>query len=203
MMKKWICVLFVWMIASISAWSQDAHDRKKALTSEALFLRNQGNKNISGSAGQKYLALDAAPRVGRFRRYRFFPGDQIKFRMNNEKIRFKSTIASISDSSFTITNEATGKMDLREIRLKEISMVKVSRRIPFVTEASYYFPIAGLLYIGADFINKGVDDKRFTTDGSAFIVGGALMAAGIVCYKLSSATIRINDRNKLKVMETY
>jgi endonuclease V-like protein UPF0215 family len=63
--------------------------------------------------------------------------------------------------------------------------------------------MAGLIYIGADFVNKGVDDKRFTSDASALIVGGALMAAGLVCYKLSFSTIKINDRNKLKVLETY
>ena len=191
------------LFISSFARSQDVYNRQKALTSEELFFKQNANKNISGNAGHKYLALDAAPRVGKFRRYRFFPGDVVRFRMNNENIRFRSSIVSISDTSFTIANEVTGKMDYREIMLKDVRLIKVSKRIPFITEASYYFPIAGLLYIGADFINKGADDKRFTTDASAFIVGGTLMAAGFVCYKLSFASIQINDRNKLKVLESY
>lgn len=202
-MTKYLFAVLAVIFINSSVRSQDAYDSTKALTSEALFLRQNGNKNITGIPGQKYLTLNSSPRIGKFHRYRFFPGDQVKFRMHHENIRFKSAIVSISDSSFTITNEATGKMDYREIMLKDVRLIKVSKRIPFVTEASYYFPIAGLLYIGADFVNRGEDDKRFTTDASAFIVGGALMAAGFVCYKLSFASIQLNDRNKLKVMETY
>jgi hypothetical protein len=197
-------ILFVVLILiGSSAWSQETYDRRKALTSEELFFKQNGNKNNIGTAGQKYLALDAGPRIGKFRRYRFFPGDQVKFRMFHEKFRFKSTIAGITDSSFTIANEATGKMDTREILLKEVRLIKVSRRIPFVTEAAYYLPVAGVLFIGADLVNKGTDGKQFTTDASALIVGGALMAAGFACYKLSFARIRINERNTLKVLETY
>jgi len=202
-MKNIFLIIFAIMFTSAVAWSQDNYDRSKALTSEELFFRKYGSKNIAGGSGQKYLVLDSSPRLGKFRRYRFFAGDELKFRINNEKTRFKSSIVSISDTSFTIANAGTGKMDLRKFMLKDVKRIKISKRIPFVTEASYYFPIAGLLYIGADFVNKGVDDKRFTTDGSAFIVGGALMAAGFVCYKLSFASVPINDRNKLKVLETY
>jgi hypothetical protein len=200
---KFLCFVFVIIMANSYAYAQDAYDPKKALTSEELFFKQNGNKNNIGTAGQKYLVLDASPRLGKFHRYRFFPGDKIKFRMHNEKFRFKSTIAGITDSSFTIANEATGKMDNREILLKEVKLIKVSRRIPFVSEDAYYFPIAGVLFIGADLVNKGTDNKRFTTDASAVIVGGALMAAGFVCYKLSFAKLKINERNTLKVLETY
>jgi hypothetical protein len=202
-MRKYLFASVLLLFGNHMVWSQDAYDRKKALSSEELFLKQNGNKNSIGIAGQKYLVLDASPRLGKFHRYRFFPGDKIKFRMRNEKIRFKSTIAGITDSSFTIANEATGKMDFREILLKEVRFIKVSRRIPFVSEAAYYFPIAGVLFIGADLVNKGTDGIRFTTDASAVIVGGALMAAGFVCYKLSFAKLRINERNTLKVLETY
>ena len=202
-MKKYLFSIFAVILINSSVRSQEAYDRAKALSSEALFFRQNGNKNITGIPGQKYLTLNSSPRIGKFRRYRFFPGDKIKFRMHNEKFRFKSTIANITDSSFTIANEATGKMDSREILLKEVRFIKVSRRIPFVSEAAYYFPIAGVLFIGADLVNKGTDGISFTTDASAVIVGGALMAAGFVCYKLSFARLKINERNTLKVLETY
>lgn len=189
----------------LPASSQDRYDPRKALTSEELFFKQNGNQKSRGNPGQKFLALDYSPLMGGFRRYRFFAGDKVKFRLRNEKIRFNETIASITDSSFTIgvTNEAANRMDYQEILFKNIRLIKVSRQIPFVTEAAIYFPMAGLIYIGADFVNKGVDDKHFTTDASALIVGGALMAAGLVCYKLSFSAIKINDRNKLKVLETY
>jgi hypothetical protein len=188
-----------------SAFAQEHYDPAKALSSEELFLKQHGTNRIISLPGQKYLALDASPLIGGFHRYRFFPGDNMKFRMKDETIRFDETISSITDSSFTIAviNEAASRMDYQSIRLKEIKLVKVHRTIPFISQASIYFPLAGLIYIGADFFNRGVDNKRFTTDASTFIVGGSLMATGFICYKMTFSSLKINHKNKLKVLETY
>ena len=204
-MRKYLIIFILFAFGSVPAWSQDHYDPKNALSSEELFLKQSGDNRVIGAPGQKYLVLDASPTLGGFHRYRFFPGDNIKFRMNNETIRFNETIASVNDSSFTIgvVNEAVGRMDYQEILLKDIRLMKVSRRIPFVSQAAVLLPLAGLIYIGADFFNKGVDNKRYTTDGSTFVVGGALMVTGLFCYKMTFASLKMNHRNKLKVLETY
>ena len=204
-MRQLVLLVVLLLFGNLSASSQDHYDPRKVVPSEELFLK-QGNANrVIAMPGQKYLILDASPVIGGFHRYRFFPGDNIKFRMHNETIRFDEQIASVTDSSFTIAiiNEAVGRMDYQEILLKDVRLMKVSRRIPFISQLAPLLPFAGLLYIGADFFNKGVDNKRFTTDASSLIVGGSLMAAGFVCYKLTFASLKINGRNKLKVLETY
>lgn len=204
-MKQYLSILFFIFLGCIPAWSQDQYDPQKALSSEELFLKQNSNHRVIGTPGQKYIILDASPAIGGFHRYRFFPGDNIKFRLNNETIRFNETISSVKDSSFTfgVVNEALGRMDYQEALLKDIRLMKVSRRIPFVTQAAYFLPFAGLLYVGADFFNKGIDNKRFTTDGSTLIIGGAIAATGLFCYKISFSSLKINNRNKLKVLETY
>jgi hypothetical protein len=204
-MKKNLIILVLTVLVTVPAWSQEHYSPGKALTSEELFLKQEAGNRIIATPGQKYLILDSSPLIGGFHRYRFFPGDNIKFRMNNETIRFNETIASIKDSSFSIgiVNDVAGRVDYQEILLKDVRLLKVSRRIPFVTEAGIFLPLAGLIYIGADFFNKGIDNKRYTTDGSSFIVGGALMVTGLFCYKLSFSSLKINQRNKLKVLETY
>ena len=204
-MRQLFVIVILLVTGSLQAWSQDHYDAKKALSSEELFLKQGNTSRVIATPGQKYLVLDASPMIGGFHRYRFFPGDNIKFRMHNETIRFNETIASVSDSSFSIAiiNEAVGRMDYQEILLKDIRLMKVSRRIPFVSQAAVLLPLAGLIYIGADFFNKGVDNKRYTTDGSTFVVGGALMVTGLFCYKMTFASLKINHKNKLKVLETY
>jgi len=204
-MKQLLILIFFLVLGNTLVWSQDHYDPAKAISSEELFLRQNSNDRVIGAPGQKYLILDASPVIGGFHRYRFFPGDNIKFRMNNETIRFNETIASIKDSSFAIgiVNEAVGRVDYQEIALKDIRLMKVSRRIPFLSQAAVLLPLAGLIYIAADFFNKGVDNKRYTTDPSAFIVGGTLMATGFVCYKMTFSSLKINHKNKLKVLETY
>jgi len=204
-MRQILAIVLLLFLGNLTAWSQDHYDPKKALSSEELFLKQSNSNRIIASPGQKYLVLDASPMIGGFHRYRFFPGDNIKFRMHNETIRFNETIASVTDSSFSIAviNEAVGRMDYQEILLKDVRLLKVSRQIPFISQAAPLLPLAGLIFIGADFFNKGIDNKRYTTDTSALIVGGSLMAAGFFCYKLTFSSLKIHRRNKLKVLETY
>lgn len=204
-MRQLLPLVALLLFGNLNAWSQEHYDPKKTLSSEELFLKQGSASRVIATPGQKYLVLDASPVIGGFHRYRFFPGDNIKFRMKDETIRFNETIASVSDSSITIgiVNEAVGRMDYQEILLKDIRLMKVSKRIPFVSQLAPILPLAGLIFIGADFFNKGLDNKRYTTDASSLVIGGTMMAAGFVCYKLTFASLKINGRNKLKVLETY
>ncbi|PWJ58213.1 hypothetical protein CLV98_10471 [Dyadobacter jejuensis] len=204
-MKQLPIYILIALFFGTYAQAQEKYNRAKALSSEEIFIQKSPNNRIIAKPEQKYLVLDASPVLGSFHRYRYFPGDQIKFRMKNETIRFNETIAAISDSSISIAiiNVAAGKMEYQEIPLKEIRLVKTSRKIPFVTAAAPILPFAGLLFIGADFFNPGIDNRRFTTDASAIAVGGGFMLAGFISYKLSFSSLKINGRNKLKVLETY
>jgi len=204
-MRQLLPIVVLLFLGNIEAWSQDHYDPRKAPSSEELFLKQGTGSRVIATPGQKYLVLDASPFIGGFHRYRFFPGDNIKFRMKNETIRFNETIASMDDTGFTIgvVNEAVGRMDYQRILLEDIRLMKVSRRIPFISQAAPLLPLAGLIFIGADFFNKGVDNKRYTTDTSTLVIGGSLIAAGYVCYKFTFASLKINSRNKLKVLETY
>jgi hypothetical protein len=204
-MKPCFISLLLLSLSLLKVYGQSHYDGPKVLSGEELFLKQSGTSKILAKPGQKYLILDVSPVLGSFHRYRFFPGDQVKFRMRNETIRFDDMIASISDSSFTIgvVNEAVNRMDYQEILLKDIRLFKVHRRIPLVSQAAPLLPFAGLLFIGADFFNKGMDNKRYTTDGGTIAIGAGMMAAGFICYKITFSSPKINNRNKLKVIETY
>ncbi|MPR32010.1 hypothetical protein [Salmonirosea aquatica] len=203
---KALIVLLVFILAFQSrAFAQDHYDPSKALTSEELFLKKNDSRRAITKAGQRYLVLDASPMIGSFHRYRYFPGDRIRFRIKGDPNRFNEEIYSVSDSSFTflLVNEAARRMEGHEIKLQEIKRIKTYRRIPWVTEGSVLLPIAGLVFVGADFFNKGLDGKRFTTDTQALVVGGALAVTGFLCYKLSFPSVKIKGRNRVKVLQTY
>lgn len=204
-MKQALIFILLIVIGLVPVFGQDHYDRAKALSSEEVFLKSNPVNRIISQPGQKYLVLDSSPTIGSFHRYRFFPGDQIKFRMKNETIRFNEPIAGLTDSTITIAivNEAAVRMDYQDIPLKEIKLIKTYKRIPFISQMAPIFPLAGLLYVGADFFNRGVDNKRFTTDGSTIAIGGAFVIAGIISYKLTFSSLKINKKNRLKVLETY
>lgn len=206
-MKKLPCLLlFTFLLATTElVFAQDHYDPAKALSSEELFLKQHADKRIFTKAGENYLIVDTTPLVGRFHRYRFFPGDNIRFRLKNDRERYNEEIYSVSDSSFNyvLINNLAQRMEYPEILLGTIRSVKTQRRIPWVTEGSFMLPLAGLVYIGADFFNKGIDGKRFTTDHQSLLVGGGLIGTGLFCYKLSFSSIRMNKHNRIRVLQTY
>ena len=193
------------LFLAVPSWAQDHYDPAKALSSEELFLKQYNNKRVFTKPGERYLVLDASPMFGGFHRYRYFPGDQIRFKVKGNPLRFREEIYTITDSSFTFSyvNELARQMQTQEIMLRNIRKVKAYRRIPWVTEGSVILPLAGLVFIGADFFNEGIDDKRFTTDAQSLAIGGVLAATGFICYKFSFPAHKINDRNRIKVLKTY
>lgn len=204
-MKRISLFFYVFVAFCYQSRAQDHYDPARALSSEELFLKQSENMRAFTKPGQRYLILDASPLLGGYHRYRYFPGDAIRFRLKGETTRFNEEIYSVSDSSFTfaLVNEAAGRMEYREIPLSMLKKIKTFHRIPWVTEGAFMLPIAGLVYIGADFFNKGIDGQRFTTDKQSLLVGGSIMATGLLCYKLSFSAIKIGRNNRLKVLKTY
>lgn len=199
-----LAIVFV-LLAAIPLAAQDVYNPDRALSSEDLLLKqNPSNRSIT-KPGQRYLVLDAAPMIGTFRRYRFFPGDDIKFKLRSDSKKYNENIYSVTDSTFSIVviDEVARRMDYVPISLRQVKRIKTSHRIPWVTQGAFLLPIAGVLYSAADFLNPGIDNRRFTTDTRSLAVGGGLIATGVLCYKLSFPSYRINNRNRLKVLQTY
>ena len=202
-MKSILLSCLFLLLVSIS-YGQDAYNRVESLESEELLLKKNGTRLVT-KPGQRYMVVDHNNLISGFHRYRFFPGETMKFRLKDSSIKFNEHIGEVSDSSFTflMVNEAVGSVEHREVLLKDINKIKTVRRIPFITEAGVLLPIAGLVYIAADFFNKGIDNKRFTTDGQSLAIGGGLMVGGLICYKATISTIKIGNKNKIKILQTY
>lgn len=197
-------VIFLLLLSGFNAFSQDAYNRLEALDSDELLIKQKGTRLVT-RPGERYLIVDHFSLFGGYQRYRYFPGEQIRFRLKNSTTKFNEQIGIITDTTFTfvLVNEAVGRMEHREVALNDIRLIKATNRIPWVTEGSIMLPLAGLVYLGADFFNRGVDGKRFTTDPQTLIVSGALVATGLICYKFSFHSIKLGKKNKIRVLQTY
>ena len=196
----------IFVLLSVSAcFAQDTYDPARALSSEELFLKYQPNYRTMTRPGQRYLVLDTHTMLSGFQRHRFFVGDDINLKIRYNRRRMQLPIASLTDSTFSyvVINELARTMDYVPVKLTDVRRVRVARRIPWVTEGSVIFPLAGLLFVAADLINPGMDGRRFTTDPQALMVGGALVGGGLVCYTLSFPNYRVGRTNRLKVLQTY
>lgn len=203
-MRSFLGLLSLLFLLNLPITAQDAYNRVEALESDELLIKYKGTRLVT-QPGERYLAVDHSSFFGGYHRYRYFPGENIRFRLKDSDIKFNERIGIISDTTFTfvLINDAIGRMEHREVALKDVRLIKTTRNIPWVTQGSFMLPLAGLIYVGADLFNLGIDGKRFTTDTPTLMVGGILATTGFICYKFSFHTIRMGKKNQIKVLQTY
>lgn len=185
-------ILILLLTGSITAIAQP----RDTLTTEQL-LQRRGGKYAALLRPSHYLALDVNHTLGGFHRYRFFVGDEIRFRARGE--RYREQLYDVTDSTFTIllANEIMNRDEPVTFRVSEVEKLIISRRIPFLTIAGPVLPLAGGVYLLASVVNN----KGLTKD--ILPVSGGLALAGAIFSRMSNPRYRINQNHRLRVLRTY
>jgi len=174
------------------------------LSVDSLLRRQNPQLASLAEPGRPYLVLDVIGLLGGFQRHRFFRGQEIKFRYEGR--RFKEPIYSLTDTSLALVIENPDNLlrEVRHFRLDRIQRVYLKRQIPFVTQGAYFLPIAGALFLAADFVNPKdmAGNGRFITSNEALLISGALAGLGWVCGRLSNPSYRINRNHRLRVLRS-
>ncbi|MFC5408750.1 hypothetical protein ACFPMF_05495 [Larkinella bovis] len=179
------------------------HAQTDTLSIDSLMIKQKSPYVALLKPGQKYLTLDVTGRLGGFQRHRFFPNEEIKFRYKGRK--YRETLYAVTDSTLILILEDPNTFldEAVHFPLSKIEKIYVNRQIPFITQGTYLFPIAGTLFFVADVVNLSRAEKRLTADARALKAPAVMMALGAICYKLSFPLYKINKNNRLKVLETY
>lgn len=154
----------------------------------------------------RYLALDVTGVMGRFRRYRIFPGDVMSFTVKSEKTHYRSPLTSVNDTSFSIAfkNELYDQAQPLSFAVADLKRVYFTRRIPFVSQAAYILPVAAVVYLVADFVNGRDDNNKLAVhlDHRNLVPAGFMMLGGGICYGFSHRAYSLGGRNQVKILWT-
>ena len=169
---------------------------RDTLTTEQLLQRRGGNY-AALLRPSHYLVLDVNHALGGFHRYRFFVGDEIRFRARGE--RYREQLYDVTDSTFTIllANESMNRDEPVTFRVSEVEKLIISRRIPFLTIAGPVLPLAGGVYLLASLVNNRALSKDILP------VSGGMALAGLIFSRMSNPHYRINENHRLRVLQTY
>ena len=191
-----ITAVFLFFVQSVQAQSD-------TLSVDSLMIKQKSPYVAYLKPGQKYLTLDVTGGLGGFRRHRYFPNEEIKFRYKGRK--YRETLYAVTDSTLILILEDPNTFldEAVHFRIDQIEKVYVNRQIPFITQGTYLFPIAGTLFFIADVVNVSRDRKTLTADPRALKAPAVMIALGALCYKVSFPRYKINKNHRLKVMETY
>lgn len=83
-MKLRLAILSFSILLSLRAFSQDAYNRVEALESDELLIKQRGTRLVT-KPGERYLIIDHSSFFGGYQRYRYFPGENIRFRLKDSK----------------------------------------------------------------------------------------------------------------------
>ena len=154
----------------------------------------------------RYLALDVTGLMGRFRRYRIFPGEVMSFKTKTDKTHYRSPLISVNDTLFTIAfqNELYDQPQPLSIAVADVRRVYFSHRIPFVSQAAYILPVAAVVYLVADFVNGRDDNNKFAVhlDHRNLVPAGLMLLGGGISYAFSHRSYSAGGRNRLKILWT-
>jgi hypothetical protein len=143
--------------------------------------------------GQRFLALDVYG-ISRLKRIKFFPGDEIRFKMKNDHTLYKGEITVLGDSSFDIEG--------MNVPLKIVTRIYVDKG-NFLTKdiASFLFD-AGVGFIILNTLNNALNNITPILDKRAVIIGGSLALAGEAMRLSAKKRYRIGENRQLKIIDT-
>ncbi|MBA9078854.1 hypothetical protein [Rufibacter quisquiliarum] len=146
-------------------------------------------------ANLTYLLLN---KTGKLKRYRFYVGDQIMFRVKNDSRFYSGSITAIKDSAFYFQNTRIPLERVAQIRMRNHTGGK-----KVLNYSSVVLKSAGSIFtlVGAiNFITHS-DDR---VDG-LHTMGAALTmyAAGVGLKALTKRTYNLEKKWQLKVVEMY
>lgn len=192
----------IFSVLLMTCWSAWAQDPERVVPIEEQLMRKAAEKNANQGQvllqNQRYLVFDTG-----LRRYRFFIGDEIRFKLRGDRFKYAGEIVSMSDSSFTfsVVNEVTNRFENVSFSIKDIKRIYINRRIPFVSALQYFAPLAGVGYMMADIIN-GKRWKDNWVDPQVAKVTGGFILVGFASRVLCHPSYKINERHRLKVLKT-
>jgi hypothetical protein len=136
---------------------------------------------------QRTLVLQ---KLGSPSRYIYDAGDHINLKTAEKKLRLKGTVLWIGDTSFSVGKHYT--VDIEDI-------ARVNRVMHFPKLMSNLFLIAGGGYIVLDAFNNLINNQQ-VFDQQTLIIGGSLIAAGLILIPVYHRHIHVGLKWKMKII---
>jgi hypothetical protein len=141
---------------------------------------------------EKYLVLD---KPGRIKRIRYYVGDEINFKLKEDKTTYSTLLQAVGDSTIKVRDTDIAISDIR-------SIIRHSEN-GFLYQAARILPKAGILYFVADTFNPLLRGEKPSVSRSGIVVGSTLFAGGQALKLFRKRTLRINNYRTLKILRTF
>lgn len=189
------------LIFSVNSFAQQVPETREQQLMKVD--QNQG-RALTSRHPVKYLAVDYPGG-----RKRFFTGDELVMKVKGSRKKIRDNVYAVTDSSvvFAEFSEITNRQEYVEYPLKDIRKIYFLKGGGLAMQAGYLLPFAGVGYFVLDYFgplwNQEMKGAPLEITPSTILVSGGLMALGGIAYKSTHKALRIGNRNRLKVLQTF
>jgi hypothetical protein len=144
------------------------------------------------SQSQRYLILD---KPGHIKRFRYYIGDELIFKLKGDRMRYKDVIEDVGDSTIKIKGA--------DIPIKDIKSVIRYKEGGMLDQAIYILPRAGILYFLADTFNPVFRGSDPDVSRSGIVVGSSFIAGGLLLKLAKKRNYRMNNFRRLRTLQAF
>lgn len=142
---------------------------------------------------QKFIALDVS-KVAGFKRIKYSVGDDIRFKLTNDKKKYTERIATFNDSLIYFESK-------KVVRIDDISVI-YRDNANFVTRGLSKFCFRfGPAFLGLDVFNNLINQRKPLVNELAIKEGAAFVGAGLIFKHMLKKRYKIGKRRSLKVYD--
>ncbi|CAH0995364.1 hypothetical protein EMA8858_01485 [Emticicia aquatica] len=188
---KYRFLIFILVVLSNHAFSQDFHQRTAKSVEEIIYQKDPNRARAIFNKGY-YLVLE---NLRTNSRTRFYEGDVFRFKTKDDFV-FENDIYAINDSSFVVTslNEVTNRYEYVEIKLNEIERIYKRPKKPLRVNFTTFAPLGYLLFEWAYWGTQPLKSKKLPV---AIILTAAQPLMGIISNQFRSKRITENYRIRI------
>ncbi|HLG34945.1 MAG TPA: hypothetical protein VI757_08710 [Bacteroidia bacterium] len=147
---------------------------------------------LNDVCAQKFLALE---KHGRIKRLRFFEGDKINIRLQDENFFRSGYIDAFTDTSFFLDGE-----NIPVSKVNALLVYKSKGLHPLLRELTVKLPFGGIFVMSLASINSVINNDYPLIPKNIYYVAGGMAVAGLLLYPLTFRVYKVK-RHPLKIID--
>lgn len=143
----------------------------------------------TGLFSQRFLLVE---NQHSFKNHKIYPGDEISFRIPDEKVKIRDLVVDLKDSS--IVFEMMGEVQLKEITAIYLDNYLVKLLQPLTL-------LAGSLYFGIDSFNRLINNDSPVILAETFYISAGILAFSFALTPLRQRKLNTSGKWQLRVID--
>lgn len=133
-------------------------------------------------------------RFGKLKKFEIYNGDVLEYKLHGQYYYHKNKIVNLQDSFIVFSNDSV-------IKLNQLKKICIRNSNFFMRLSQKALITLGNWWVFLDVANNLINNRNPVIDQNAALVGGSLIATGILVKQINIKRLKINEHKHLKILD--